>query len=439
MLRILILGGGFAGLTTAQRLERLTTPQETSITLVSRENFTLFTPMLPEVCSGGIEQRHIVTPLRAALGRTEFVLGEIVAIDLQWRHVVVRHPIEKQLRRIGFDQLVIALGGATSTFGLPGVAERAYGLKTLQDAETLRNQIIGNLELAHVTSDHRRKQRLLTFVIVGGGFTGVEAAGELVDFFHSIRRYYPLVEQGQTRVIVVEGGTSLLPELPSTMGAYTHRNLTARGVDVRLGTAVKEARDDGLVLGDDSVIDSDTIVWSAGVRPAPVVCDLPVQHVKNGAILVGGDFAVSGFPGVWALGDCAAIPKEDGGFYPPTAQHAIREAAVCAHNIAAKLRGKPTKPFAFSSLGSMASLGAKRGVALLPGGKLATGFMAWFLWRTYYLSRLPGWDRKLRVAFDWTAGLIFPRDIAHIRVYTEHAHERTQEDAGLLVSSGVLR
>jgi NADH dehydrogenase len=423
-MRVLILGGGFAGLTTAQHLERMT-PAETSITLISRENFTLFTPMLPEVCSGGIEQRHIVTPLRAALRRTAFVLGEIVAIDLHERHVVVQHPIEKGLRRIEYERLVIALGGATSTFGLPGVAERAFGLKTLQDAETLRNQIIGNLELAHVVSEDERRRRLLTFVIVGGGFTGVEVAGELVDFFQSIRRYYPLVEQGETRVAIVEGGSSLLPELPAAMGAYARHNLTQRGVDVRLGTTVKEARDDGLVLGDGSVLETDTIVWSAGVRPAPVVCDLPTPHVKNGAILVERDFSVTGFPGVWALGDCAAIPKEDGGFFPPTAQHAIREAPVCAANVAASLSGKPSRPFHFSSLGSMASLGAKRGVALLPGGRLATGFTAWFLWRTYYLSRLPGWDRKLRVAFDWTAGLLFPRDIAHIRVYTEHAHERT--------------
>jgi NADH dehydrogenase len=418
--RVLILGGGFAGLTLARSLERITTAAEIDVTLVSRENFTLFTPMLPEICSGSIEPRHIVTPLRAALKRTSFVLGEVVGIDLPGRCVELQFPGRQTAEILRYDHLVIALGGVTSTFGLPGVAERAFPFKTLNDAEALRNEIISNLELAHASADERERKRLLTFAIIGGGFTGVEVAGEMVEFLHGVRSFYPCAER-DSNVVIVEGGERLLPELPAAMGYYTQRNLAKRGVDIRLGRGVREATDAGIVLSDGSTISTATIVWSAGVRPAPLIAELPTAHTKNGAIAVEPDFSVPGHPGIWALGDCAAVPMTAGGYYPPTAQHAIREGEVLARNIAATVRSRATEPFRFASLGSMASLGAQRGVALLPGGLLVTGFAAWFIWRTYYLSRLPGWDRRSRVAFDWTAGLLFSRDIASIRFSAEHA------------------
>ena len=290
------------------------------------------------------------------------MLGNVETIDLRERCVTLRHPLETMTREIRYDHLVIALGSDTSTFGIPGVAERALPFKSLDDAEILRNEVISNLELAHVTSDEGKRRRLLTFAIAGGGFTGVEVAGELEEFLRSVRAFYGATVD-LAKISIVEGGPRLLPELPEGVGDYARRNLAARGVDVRLQCTVTRA--------------------SEARR----------SRCKAGAIIRR----------------------------PRNTQFA--EAELLAKNITAICRGEATQPFRFTTLGSMASLGARRGVALLPGGVLVTGFLAWFLWRSYYLSRLPGWDRRARVAFDWTAGLIFPRYIAHLRVYTEHAHE----------------
>lgn len=423
----MILGGGFAGVATAQRLERLLRPGEADITLVSRDNYSVFTPMLPEVFSGSLETRHVVTPVRAELRGTRFVLAEVTEIDLDAHVVRGRHPIEGTPRELGYDQLVIGLGAAPTTFGLPGIAEHTLPLKTLEDAETLRNHIISTLELADVaTPDERRL--LLSYAIVGGGYTGVEAAGELVDFFKSVAHFYRTVGPGDVRIVLIEGGPRLLPELAAKMGDYAARNLSRRGVGIELGTNVASADGEGIVLVDGRRFPSRTIVWSAGMRPAPLVAGLPVQHGRGGTIVTDADLSVPGRAGVWAIGDAAAIPAPDGNLYPPTAQHAIREGPLLAHNIAATLRGEPTRPFVYASLGMMASLGARRGVAEIAHGWIVTGFVAWVLWRTYYLSRLPGLDRKVRVALDWTLGLLFPRDIAELRVYSERARrEATRE------------
>ncbi len=431
--RILILGGGFAGLATARKLERMLRPGEAEMTLISRENFTLFTPMLPEIGSGNLETRHVVTPVRAQLRRTSFVLGDVRAIDLEAKHVTVEHTIMGTMRTLPYDQLVIGLGSVTSTFGLPGIAERSIPYKTLEDADRVRNHVIAMLETADVTTDPVLRKRYLTFVFVGGGFTGVEAAGEMADFFHSTKRYYPNIDIADIEVVLVEGGKKLLPDLQAGMGEYSEGALRKRGIRVMTETMVAGADDVGLQIKDGPTIPTATIVWSAGVKPSPVVSDLSIATGRGGSIIVANDLSVPNFPGVWAIGDCAAVPDPDepGKSYPATAQHAIREGPVLAGNIVATLRGTETKRFRYRAMGMMASLGARRGVAGLQGKFLITGFFAWLLWRTYYLARLPGLDRQLRVAFDWTLGLFFPRDIAELRVYSHLAQNLSEREAGL--------
>jgi NADH dehydrogenase len=421
--RILILGGGFAGLSTARSLERVLRPEEAAITVVSRENYSLFTPMLPEVGSGNLETRHVVTPVRAQLKRAQFVLGDVRAIDLDAKTVDVEHPIAGFRQTLGYDQLVFALGSVSSTFGLPGVAERSLPYKTLEDADRLRNHVIATLETAAVLADPAERKRFLTFAFVGGGFTGVEAAGEMADFFRSTLRYYPSIAPGDVEIVLIEGGKKLLPELQAGMGEYSAKALEKRGIRVLLETFVARADEGALVFKDGTRLETKTIVWSAGVRPSPVVAALPIATGRGGSIPVGGDFAVPDWPGLWAIGDCASIPMADGTKAAATAQHAIREGPVLAHNIAATLRGGPLEAFRYNAIGMMASLGARSGVAGLFGKYLVTGFPAWVIWRTYYLLRLPGLDRQFRVAIDWTLGLLFPRDIAELRVYPKPAQE----------------
>jgi NADH dehydrogenase len=428
--RIVILGGGFAAVGAAQRLEKILRPGEAEVTLISRENFSLFTPMLPEVSSGALDSRHIVTPIRAQLRRTHFILADVTGIDLAAREVSYTHTLTGSSERRPYDYLVITTGASTSTFNLPGVAERVFALKTLEDAATLRNRFIWLLELAD-DADESERRKLLTLVVVGGGFTGVETAGEMVELFHSVGRFYPRVRRDDVRIVLIEGGATLLPGLPARMGSYAEKFLRRRGVDVMTGNGVRGADDDGIELANGRRIETHTIVWSAGVKPRLLPGSEALPRAKNGAILANADLSVSGFPGIWTCGDCAAIPDGTGKYYPPTAQHAIREAPLLADNLVATMRGKPTRAFHYTSLGMMASLGARKAVAQLPGDRVLTGFLAWFLWRTYYLARLPGLDRKLRVAFDWTLELLFPRDISELRVYTRRAQSSAAADAGL--------
>lgn len=429
--RIVILGGGFAGIAVASRLERRLRRAEADVVLISRENFSLFTPMLPEVCSGAIETRHVVTPIRSQLPRTTFVLADVTGLDVREQTVSFTHTLTGQSETIAYDHVVLALGSRTSTFGLPGVAERSFALKTLEDAGVLRNRLMWLLELADSTEDTAARRRLLTITVVGGGFTGVETAGEIADLFHSVLRFYPHLAASDVEVVLVEAGAALLPGLPSRMGAYAGRALGARGVRIVTGDGVLRADEMGLLLHSGRRVETATIVWSAGIKPTPMLEATPLPKSKRGAVITGSDLRVGGFAGVWAAGDCAAIPNGSGGYYPPTAQHAVREGPLLADNIVAVLRGKPMGLFRFSELGMMASLGAHKAVAQLPGNRVMTGFPAWFLWRTYYLLRLPGYDRKLRVAFDWTLDMLFPRDLAELRIYSRRASSSAASDAGL--------
>lgn len=427
----MILGGGFAGLAIARRLEAKLHEGEAQTVLVSRENFMLFTPMLPEVSSGELDVRHVVTPIRSQLRSTRFILADARSLDVRAATVELVHTLGGQVETLAYEQLVLALGSTISTFGLPGVAEHVFALKTLEDAGILRNRFVWLLELADSIEDPAERTRLLTIVVVGGGFTGVEATGELVELFRSVVRFYPHVHRDDLRVVLVEGGPTLLPGLPKKMGEYSDALLRARGVEIITNDGVASADAASLFLRSGRRIDTRTIVWSAGVKPAATLRDTPLPHTQRGAIVVESDFRVPGFPNVWAAGDCAAIPDGNGAFYPPTAQHAIREGPVLADNLVAVLRGTRTTAFRFSALGMMASLGGRKAVAQLPGDRVLTGFLAWFLWRSYYLMRLPSLERRLRVAFDWMLELLFPRDIAELRIYTRNAQSSAAADAGL--------
>jgi NADH:ubiquinone reductase (H+-translocating) len=414
----------------ARRLERRLRPQEAEIVVLSRENYTLFTPMLPEVTSGELEVRHVVTPVREQLRRSRFVLADVDEVDVRASTVRYHHVLTGRSVLQPYDHLVLALGAATSTFGLPGVEEYTWALKTLDDADALRNHSVWLLELADTIDDELRRKRLLTIAVVGGGFTGVEAAGEIVQLFRSVLRFYKRLRLAEVKMILVEAGLTLLAGLPAKMGEYSRRVLERDGVEVVTGDGVTGAESTGLNLQSGRRIETETIIWSAGVQPSPTVAKTALPKTKRGAIETQSDMRVvgiAGVAGVWALGDCASIPDPEGGVYPATAQHAIREGPALADNIVAAMRGKPTKPFRYTSLGMMAALGGRKAVAQLPGNRVITGFIAWFLWRTYYLLRLPGLDRKLRVAFDWTLELIFPRDTAELRFGEPQQNVRHEE------------
>jgi NADH dehydrogenase len=424
---IAIVGGGFAGVAVARRLEGRLQPAQAEIVLLDRINFTLFTPMLPEVVSGELEVRHVVTPIREQLRRTRFVLADVERIDVDRRSLRYRHALTGLTADLPYDHLVLALGSSTSTFGLPGIAEHTWALKSLEDADALRNHLVWLLELADTIGDDAERRRLLTLVVVGGGFTGVETAGEIYELFRSVMRLYRSLRVADLRMILVEAGPVLLPGLPPKMGDYSKRVLERRGIEVILGDGVASADQGGLALQSGRRIDSATVVWSAGVKPSPTIAQTALPKTKHGAVVVGADLRVAPYPSVWAIGDCAAIPDGSGGVYPMTAQHAIREGPVLADNIVATLHGKPTKPFRYRTLGMMASIGARKAVAELPGRRVITGFPAWFLWRSYYLLRLPGLDRKLRVAFDWTLEMLFPRDTAELRYASRDEDSRRSE------------
>ncbi len=418
--RILILGGGFAGVETARHLERLTRRRDdVEIWLVSRENFTLFTPLLPEVCSGQLEARHCVTALRAQLRRPSSwaVTGEVEAIDLDGKVVTVTGG-DGDLHRLNYDSLVIALGGETATFGIKGITEWAVGMKTLADAFALRNRIIEMLERADLETDADAKHAQLSFVVGGAGFSGVETAGEIEDFVRRVRRhYYRKIEERELSFHIVELKDRVLPEMPPEMGEYAARKLGERGYRIHLDTPMKEVREDGVVIGDGQFIPARTVIWTGGVRPSPVVGESGIDADKAGRALVQPTMETSR-EGVWAIGDCAMIPRADGdGFNAPTAQNAVREATQLAHNVLARIDGRAdeVRPFRYNVIGTLASIGHHTGVGVVFGVKVR-GWIAWFMWRGYYWSRVPGIGGKARVALDWLLNALFGSDPVQLKV-----------------------
>jgi NADH dehydrogenase len=407
--RILILGGGFGGVQAAMELERvLRAADDAEITLVSRDNFFLFTPMLHEVAASDLDITHIVSPLRTLLKRTRVMIGEVESIDLHARRVRVRHGFEGHQHDLAYDQLVLALGSITNFYGLPGLEQHALTMKTLGDAIHLRNRVIATLEEAdnECATDN---QGLLTFVVAGGGFAGVETIAALNDFVREALRFYPRISQMRLRMMLVHAGEVILPELGPELGRYAQDKLAMRGVDLVLNAKVQQVTSHQVILNNGMVVPCRLVVWTAGTSPHPLLHDLPCQ-LDHGRIIVDETLAVGGFPGVWALGDCAVVPdRHSGRPHPPTAQHALREAKRVAGNILAVMRGEAPQRFAFRTIGQLAAIGRRTGVARVFGVNFS-GFIAWWLWRTIYLSKLPRLEKKIRVAIDWTLDLLFTKD-----------------------------
>lgn len=414
--RIVILGGGFAGTNVALRLEkRFRRDPNIEITLIDAENFFTFTPLLPEVPSGSIQPKHIVFPLRALLRRTHVKQAELQSIDLERREIVARHCGKCGRYTIPFDQLVISLGSVSNFFGLPGVAEHTLTIKSLADAAALHAHVIDKLEHADLESDPARRRELLTFLIAGGGFAGVETLAELNDFVRGAGHYYPRIQPEDIRVVLVHSGNRILPEVNESLSQYALQKLRNSGVEVLLETRVLGCTERTVSLSNGETIPCRTFVWAAGVSPNPLLSDLNLPLHKNGRIAVDANLQVAVNPSVWALGDSAAVPDTvTGKLCPPTAQFALRQGTVLADNLAAVICGGSPKSFQHKSLGLLAGLGRRSAVAEIAGLRFS-GFLAWWLWRTIYLLKMPGFERKVRIGLDWLLDLFFPRDIVYLR------------------------
>ena len=433
--RIIILGGGFGGVYAAIHLEKLLARVDAvEICLISHDNFFLFTPMLHEIAASDLEITNIVNPLRKLLRKVEVLVGDVNEIDLPNKRVLISRGYRNHSQEIDYDHLVIALGSITNFYDIPGLADLAVPMKSLRDAIQLRAQILRHLEEANFECNPAERQSLLTFVVAGGGFAGVETVAALNDFVRDALPFYPNLSEGMLRVVLVHSGPVILPELGESLGRHTQKVLEGRGVEIQLNTRVKSMTENKVFLASAAPIPCGTLVWTAGTVPSPLISPLPCSK-ERGRIAVNQFLQVSDWPDVWAVGDCAFVPdiKNPGKSHPPTAQHAIREGKVVAQNIAAALLGRPGKPFSFKTIGLLASIGRRTGVARIFGYNFS-GFFAWWIWRTIYLSKLPGLDKKVRVAFDWTLDLIFPKDVCavHDLSYRRNFHrlESVKEAAG---------
>lgn len=408
--KILILGSGFGGLYTALELDKsLAKDKDIEITLVNRENFFLFTPMLHEVAASDLDITHIVSPVRKLLKRVQIFNGDVESIDLNARIVHVSHGKEHHHHELEYDHLVLGLGAITNFYGNKGLEENALTMKSLGDAIYLRNHMISNLEEADFECCPMVREPLINFVVAGGGFAGVETIAGINDFLREALKFYPNLTEDMLRVVLVHAGDAILPELSGKLGKYAAAKLAERGVEIHLNTKVAEVDCNLVTLSDGTEIVTNTMIWTAGTAPNPLLDTLPCE--KDRGKLCADDFMqVPGFDGVWAIGDCASIPDpKTGRPYPPTAQHAIRQGKILAHNIRASIRGGSMKPFVFQTIGQLAALGRRTGVAQIMGFNFS-GFIAWWLWRTIYLMKLPRFEKKLRVALDWTLDLLFEKD-----------------------------
>jgi len=408
--KIVIAGGGFGGIYTALELDKwLFRHPSVDVTLVNRDNFFLFTPMLHEVAASDLDITNIVSPVRKLVDDVEFFDGDVERVDLHAKVVTVSHG-DGHTHDLPYDHLVLSPGSVTNFFGMPGLEERAITMKSLGDAIALRNRMINQLEEAETECGAPDRDHLMTFVVAGGGFAGVETIAGMNDFVHQALRFYPHIPREKVRMLLVHPGEVILPELSARLGLYAQRKLEERGVEVRPKTKVSAMTERGVLLSDGTEIDAATIVWTAGTQPNPLVKTLPCKQ-ERGRVCVDEHMRVAGFPGVWALGDCALVPDPlTNGFHPPTAQHAIRQGKILARNVLAELRGKPGRPFTFRTIGQLASLGRRTGVAQVFGLQFS-GFIAWWMWRTIYLIKLPRLEKRLRVALDWTWDLVFSKDL----------------------------
>jgi NADH dehydrogenase len=412
---VVIAGGGFGGAHAARRLERLLPRQSARLVLINDVNFLLYTPFLPEAAAGTLEPRHVVTPLREVLKRTYLRLGAVTAHDPAARTVEVRNHdgTEDEIR---YDQLVLALGSVSRLLPVPGLDEHAIGFKSLADAIWLRNHVVETLEDANASEDPVRRDQLLTYVFVGGGYAGLEALAELQDFAVDAMDSYPRARLHGMRWILIEATNRVLPEIAPELADYAVRELRGRGIDVRLETRIEEVDADSVRLSTGETIPTRTVVWTTGVVPHPSLRGLNVPLDESGRVEVDEYMRVKGLEHVWAIGDSAAVPDPDAGGQrptPPTAQHAIRQGKAVARNVAAELGMGTPAPFRHRNLGSFVNLGRYKAVGML-GQRTFSGFPAWWMARTYHLSQIPGTARKVRAVVDWTVGLPFRRDVAEV-------------------------
>ena len=409
---VVILGGGFGGMYCAMELDRaLARGLDAEVTLVNKENFFLFTPMLHEVAAGDLDFSDIVSPLRQILRHVQYLEADVEDINLGERRITLEYGVYRRHKEVSYNHLIIALGSETNFFNLPGVEERALTMKSVGDAFMLRNHALATLEMASLTDNAPARQALLTFVVAGGGFAGVETAGALNDFVREALKYYPSLTEDELRVVLVHPGAFILPELGEHLGRYAQGKLAARKVEILLETRVAAFSDRGVELVKGETIPTFTLVWTAGVTPPTVLKSLPCKK-ERGRVVAQDTLELPDFLGVWAVGDSAwVLNSRTGQPHPPTAQHALREARRCAKNVVATIHGGLRQPFEFTTLGQLATIGRRTGVANIMGFQFS-GFLAWGMWRTIYLAKLPRLEKKVRVALRWTLDLLFPKDLA---------------------------
>jgi NADH:ubiquinone reductase (H+-translocating) len=427
--RILVLGGGFAGVECTEKLESyFKRDSEVQIDLVSEDNFLLFTPMLPQVASGMIETRHIVIPIRTIIKKATFHEGKVKNIDPYGKRVTLYGTNEKRGTSLEYDYLVVALGSQTNFFGNQTVENHAYTMKTLNDAVVLRNRIIDMLEQADNEKDPILKQSLLTFVVVGAGFAGIETAGEIHDFLLDAKKYYPNITESDIKVIVLEALPIVLPGFSEKLASFTKDKLIQRGIEIKLNTQVVTFDGSEVIIKDAvdpsktpvkeptmDAIETKTLIWTAGVTPVDTIKN-SMFKTDRGKIIVNENLEVPNFSGVYVVGDCSlAIDPRTGKPYPPTAQNAEGQAKTAAYNIFAEMHGKPKKKIDFVSKGQMAIIGKRTAIASLSGLNIH-GFLAWCIWRTVYLRKIPKLNKRLRILLDWTADLFFDRDISRLKI-----------------------
>lgn len=409
--RVVVLGGGYAGVSAAKVLEReLADHPHVAIFLVSQTNYLLHTPMLSEVSASTVDAQHISPSLRSFFRRVQVVQGAVEEVDLKQRIVHLAPDPRSPHRELPFDHLVLTLGSVPNFFGNKEVEREAFTFKSLEEGVLLRNQIIDMFERADFETDPAKRRQMLTFVVAGGGFAGVELIGGLNDFARGMLPFYPNISPEELRLILVHSRDTILPELSASLGKYAQEKLNERGVEFKLGVRVTGARPGAVLLGEEE-ISTETFIWTAGNKPNPALETLGLPLTKRGQVEVNTELAVPNVPGLWAAGDCAQVPDvSTGKFCPPTAQHALREGKVIGYNIAAVIKNRPLKTFSFKTLGSLAALGHQLAVAEIMGYRFS-GFLAWLMWRSIYLSKLPGFDKQLRVGLDWILDVFFPPDI----------------------------
>lgn len=428
--RILILGGGFGGVYVAVHLGKMLTEaelQETEIALVNRENYIVFQPLLPEVISGSVELNHVIAPIRRMAPRANLYTRDIESIDPIARSVTLSPGLRPTTLTLSYDHLVIAMGTRLDHSKIPGMHEHASPFKYLGDALYLRNQLVRMLEEAEAEPDPERRRCLLTFVVAGGGFSGVECIAEMNDFLREAVRAYHNISEPDLRLILLQRGERILPEVTPSLAAFAHRLLVNRGVEIRLGSGLKAVTANAVIVEDKQtcrteMIATRTPVATVPAGPHPILTGLPLPQDK-GRIVVDQTTEVPGWPGVWAVGDCAAIKQIDGNISPPTAQHALRQAKTCAQNIVASFRGAGKTQFAFTGLGKLGSLGRRSAVAEILGFRFK-GLIAWLLWRGVYVTKFPGLDGQLRLVADWILDAFLPRDITQLRLFHDEAVHR---------------